>query len=125
MTLTLTACTGDEDKFASDFRGRPRPFEAALEGVDSLLSWGLLSSIFEGKEYIDPRVLEGLAAAKLKDPAIAAEWAKALQDPKLAADSNARYQWWFRHTPYWDERVGLLPYFRVMTAPKLATRPWR
>lgn len=105
-------------------------FEVAVqllepEGVDSLLSWGLLSSIFEGKEYIDPRVLEGLAVAKLKDPAVAAEWAKALEDPKLAADPNARYQWWFRHTPYWDERIGLLPYFRVMTAPKLATRPWR
>jgi hypothetical protein len=95
------------------------------EGVDSLLSWGLLSSIFEGKEYIDPRVLEVLAVEKLKDPAVAAEWAAALKDAKLAADANARYQWWFRHTPYWDERVGLLPYFRVMTAPKIATRAWR
>jgi len=105
-------------------------FEVAVqllepEGVDSLLSWGLLSSIFEDKEYIDPRVLEGLAAGKLKDPAVAAEWAAALKDPKFAADSNARYQWWFRHTPYWDERVGLLPYYRVMAAPKLATEPWK
>ncbi|HEX4498614.1 MAG TPA: M14 family metallopeptidase [Thermoanaerobaculia bacterium] len=104
-------------------------FEVAVqllepEGVDSLLSWGLLSSIFEGKEYIDPRVLEGLATEKLKDPAVAAEWAAALKDAKLAADANARYQWWFRHTPYWDERVGLLPYFRLMTAPRIATRPW-
>jgi hypothetical protein len=105
-------------------------FEVAVqllepEGVDSLLSWGLLSSIFEGKEYIDPRVLEGLAAEKLKDPATAADWAAALKDAKFAADPNARYQWWFSHTPYWDERVGLLPYFRVMTAPAIATRPWR
>jgi Zinc carboxypeptidase len=105
-------------------------FEVAVqllepEGVDSLLSWGLLSSIFEGKEYIDPRVLEGLATEKLKDPAIAAEWAAALKDAKFAADANARYQWWFRHTPYWDERVGLLPYFRLMTAPAITTQPWR
>jgi hypothetical protein len=105
-------------------------FEVAVqllepEAVDSLLSWGLLSSIFEGKEYIDPRVLEGLAAEKLKDPKVAAEWAAALADAKFAADTNARYQWWFRHTPYWDERVRLLPYFRMMTAPKIETRAWR
>lgn len=95
------------------------------EAVDSLLSWGLLSSIFEGKEYIDSRVLEGLAAEMLKDPKTAAEWRTALQDEKLAADTNARYQWWFRRTPYWDAAVGLLPYFRVMKAPALDTRPWR
>ena len=95
------------------------------EAVDSLLSWGLLSSIFEGKEYIDPRVLEGLAAEMLKDPRTAAEWRTALQDEKFAADTNARYQWWFRRTPYWDPMAGLLPYFRVMKAPALDTRPWR
>jgi hypothetical protein len=95
------------------------------EAPDSLLSWGLLSSLFEGKEYIDPRVLEGLAAEMLKDPKTAAEWATALKDEKFAADGNARYQWWYRRTPYWDERVGLLPYFRVMKAPSLDTRPWR
>jgi hypothetical protein len=105
-------------------------FEVAVQllepdAVDSLLSWGLLSSIFEGKEYIDPRVLEGLVTKMLEDPKIAAEWRTALQDPKLAADTNARYQWWFRHTPYWDERAGLLPYFRVMKAPALDARPWR
>jgi hypothetical protein len=105
-------------------------FEVAVQllepdAVDSLLSWGLLSSIFEGKEYIDPRVLEGLVTKMLEDPKIAAEWRTALQDPKLAADTNARYQWWFRRTPYWDERAGLLPYFRVMKAPALDARPWR
>ena len=49
----------------------------------------------------------------------------ALADPKLAADSQARYQWWFRRTPYRDAAVGLLPYFRVMKAPALDTRPWQ
>ena len=105
-------------------------FEVAVqllepEGGDSLLSWGLLSSVFEGKEYIDPRVLEGLAADMLKDPKTAADWAAALKDEKFAADANARYQWWFRRTPYWDATVGLLPYYRVMAAPKLDTRAWR
>jgi hypothetical protein len=105
-------------------------FEVAVqllepEAPDSLLSWGLLSSLFEGKEYVDARVLEGLAADRLKDPKLAAEWATALKDEKFAADPQARYQWWFRRTPYWDATIGLLPYFRVMTAPHLTTRPWQ
>jgi hypothetical protein len=105
-------------------------FEVAVqllepEAPDSLLSWGLLSTVFEGKEYIDPRVLEGLAARMLEDPKTAAEWQAVLKDEKFAADGNARYQWWYRRTPYWDETVGLLPYFRVMKASALETRPWR
>lgn len=105
-------------------------FEVAVqllepEAADSLLSWGLLSTVFEQKEYADPRVLDGLAAEMLKDPKTAADWQAALKDEKFAADGNARYAWWYRRTPYWDEMVGLLPYFRVMRAPTLTTRPWR
>lgn len=105
-------------------------FEVAVqllepEAPDSLLGWGLLSSLFEGKEYMDTRVLEGHAAEMMKDPKIAAEWEAALKDEKFAADPQARYQWWFRRTPYVDETIGLLPYYRVMTAPKLAMQPWQ
>jgi len=107
-------------------------FEVAVQllepdAVDSLLSWGLLSSVFEQREYIDPRVLEGLATEKLKDPQIAAEWQAALQDEKFAADSFARFQWWYHHTPYFDATMGLLPVFRLMKPkpPAMKTQPWR
>lgn len=105
-------------------------FEVAVqllepEAPDSLFAWGLLSTILERKEYMEPRVLEGLAETMLRDPKIAAEWQEALRDPKFAGDRDARYAWWFRRTPYWDETVGLLPAFRVMRAPGLATRPWK
>ena len=73
---------------------------------------------------MDPRVLEGLAAEMLKDPKTAAEWQAALQDPKLAGDPNARYAWWFRRTPYRDDTIGLLPYYRVLKTQALKTRPW-
>ncbi|HYO12050.1 MAG TPA: hypothetical protein VE685_02525, partial [Thermoanaerobaculia bacterium] len=104
-------------------------FEVAVqllepEAPDSLLSWGLLSSVFEQKEYIDPRVLEGHVATMLKDPKVAAEWEAAQKDEKLTADPRARYLWWYRRTPYWDETVGLLPYVRVLQAPRLETRAW-
>ncbi|HEX4960570.1 MAG TPA: M14 family metallopeptidase [Thermoanaerobaculia bacterium] len=105
-------------------------FEVAVqllepESPDSLLAWGLLSTVFEGKEYVDPRVLEGLVAEMIKDPKTAADWQAALQDTKFAADANARYQWWFHRTPYWDATIGLLPYYRVMKVQKLATQAWR
>ncbi len=73
---------------------------------------------------MDTRVLEGHVAEMLKDLKTAAEWNAALKDEKFAADAQARYQWWFRRTPYVDDTIGLLPYYRVMTAPKLATQPW-
>jgi hypothetical protein len=92
---------------------------------DSLLAWGLLSAVFERKEAISSWVLEERAAELLRDPAVAAEWQRALADPKLAADPQARYLWWFRHTPYWDETVGLMPCFRLLAAPAFKTRPWQ
>jgi len=95
------------------------------ESPDSLLAWGLLSTVFEQKEYISPQVLEGIVAEKLKDPKLAAEWQEALKDEAFAKDPAARSRWWYRRTPYCDETVGLLPVFRVMRAPGLKTRPWR
>ncbi|HVG06359.1 MAG TPA: M14 family metallopeptidase [Thermoanaerobaculia bacterium] len=98
------------------------------EAPDSLLSWGLLSSVFEQKEYIDTRVLEELAAEMIKDPKTAAEFQEAMKDEKLAKDPFARYQWWYRRTPYWDETIGLLPVYRVMRvmqAPKFRMEPGR
>jgi hypothetical protein len=60
----------------------------------------------------------------LKDPKIAAEYQEAMKDEAFAKDPFARYLWWFRRTPYWDETVGLLPVFRVMRAPGFRTEVW-
>ena len=95
------------------------------EAPDSLVSWGLLSSIFERKEFVDLPVLEGLAADMLKDPKVAAEWQAALKDEAFAKDAQARQLWWHRRTPYWDDTVGLLPVFRSMTPLRGTTQPWK
>jgi len=93
-------------------------FELAVQLLDpgsseSLWAWGLLGTIEEGKEWIGRPELEDHAARLLEDPAIRAEWERALADAAFAADPAARYRWWFRRTPYWDETVGLLPVFRA------------
>jgi len=94
------------------------------EAPDSLVSWGLLSIVLERKEYIDAGVLEKLAVRLLEDPQIAAEWKRALEDETFAADTRARWLWWYRRTPYWDETVGLMPAMRLLAAPTFETAPW-
>ncbi len=94
------------------------------EAPDSLVRWGAVSSVFERKIYIGTDVLESLAREMLADPLIRKEWETALEDPVFAEDGRARYLWWYRRTPYWDETVGLLPVLRVMRPQQIATEPW-
>ena len=88
------------------------------EAPDSLVRWGAVSSLFERKIYIGTDILEKLAREMLADQAMQQEWEAALDDPDFAANRSARYLWWYRRTPYWDETVGLLPVLRVMQPTK-------
>jgi len=93
-------------------------FELAVQLLDpgsdeSLWAWGLLGTIDEGKEWIGPPELEDQVARLLEDAGIRVEWERALTDPAFAADPAARYRWWYRRTPYWDDTVGLVPVFRA------------
>jgi len=104
-------------------------FEVAVqllepEAPDSLLAWGLLSGVLERKEYIDSRVLEGLVQGMLEDPATAEAWKRVLEDESFAADASARYLWWYRRTPHWDETLGLMPVMRLLQPLKLDTTEW-
>ena len=99
-----------------DFEVAAQLFEP--DAPDSLVSWGMLSLVLERKEYIEPRVLEGLVREMLEaDAGVAAEWELALQDEAFAADGGARYMWWYRRTPYWDDTVGLMPVLRALEVP--------
>ena len=93
------------------------------EAPDSLLRWGLMHSVFERKEYIGLTSLEPLAREMLEDPEIAALWRAALADPEFADDLRARWLWWYRRTPHWDEQVGLVPALRLMSPVKLPLAP--
>lgn len=100
---------------------QPR-FEIAVqllepEAPDSLVRWGLMNSVFERKEYIGLDTLEGLARDMLSNSEIRTDWEEALEDVNFAGNGSARYLWWYRHTDYWDESIGLMPVFRVMEPP--------
>jgi hypothetical protein len=104
-------------------------FEVAVqlfepEAPDSIVRWGVVSSLFERKIYIGLELLEQLAEEMLTDDEVRSEWEAALEDPEFAKDPGARYLWWYQRTPYWDETVGLLPVMRVMAPARLDLDQW-
>jgi hypothetical protein len=94
------------------------------EATDSLLAWGLISIVLERKEYIGANELDKLVVKMLEDPRIAAEWKAALEDESFAENTRARWLWWYRRTPHWDESVGPMPAMRLLTKPAFETTAW-
>lgn len=91
------------------------------EAVDSLVSWGLLSSLFENKEWINEFVLEAWAREQLKKPEVASAWQQALSAPGLASNGEARFAWWQHRHPSWDKEARVMPVMRLMTRPPTLT----
>ena len=60
----------------------------------------------------------------LEDAAVREAWERALEDEAFAADRMARYRWWYKRTPYWDESVGLMPVMRLTTPPDFPLSSW-
>ncbi|WP_437640793.1 M14 family zinc carboxypeptidase [Sorangium sp. So ce854] len=85
---------------------------------DSLVAWGFFNAAFERKEYMEPYVAEEEARRMLAaDPALRAEFEARLRDPAFAKDPAARLDFFYRRHPSWDERVNLVPVYRVAASP--------
>lgn len=90
-------------------------FEPA--GPDSLAAWGSFNAVFEQKEYMEAYVAEEVAREQLKDPAVKAAFEQALAaDPEMAKDAGKRLDFFYRRHPSFDERMNLLPVFRLEAA---------
>jgi Zinc carboxypeptidase len=87
------------------------------EGPDSLMQWGFFDTIFEQKEYGEPRVLEKLAREMMAgDPKLKAEFEqKVASDKDFAANSYARLQWFFYRSPWNDTEQNRYPVARLTT----------
>jgi hypothetical protein len=90
------------------------------EAPDSLVRWGVVSSLFERKIYIGSGVLEDFAKEMIDDEEVRLQWETALEDTDFAGNRRARYLWWYQRTPYWDDSVGLLPVMKVMAPSESA-----
>ena len=83
----------------------------APEAPDALVRWGFFDTIFERKEYVEPYVLEPLLPGMIEaEPALADSFAAALAaEPSLEDDYWGKILWFYRHTPWWDERINIYP----------------
>ena len=81
---------------------------------DSLFQWGFLHSILSPTEYVEAYIMEPTAERMLaEDPKLAEEFQKKLEtDDAFRADPRARLQWFYKRTPFYDERAMLYPIAR-------------
>jgi hypothetical protein len=88
-------------------------------GPDSLAQWGVFTTAFERKEYMESYVAEELARKMLAaDPGLRATFDAAVAaDPELAKSSEKRLDWFYARSLAWDERFNLLPVFKLDRAP--------
>ena len=86
------------------------------EAADSGVAWGFFNAIFEQKEYAESYVMEKLAREMLdKDPELRAEFDRRLSaDSGFAASPEARLDFFYRRSPFWDPRLGLYPVGRLL-----------
>jgi hypothetical protein len=81
------------------------------ESEDGVLAWNMAPAMLQRTEYIEGYAIAPLADRMLAaDPALRAAFAAKLKaDPAFAADSQARLQWFYARTPYYDDRYLLYP----------------
>lgn len=78
---------------------------------DSLWAWGFFPEVLQRTEYMESYAVAPLAERMLADdPKLRREFEAALKaDPKFAADPEARLAFFYRRSPYLDDRWLLYP----------------
>lgn len=108
--------------FVPSAQAKARLVAALLEpqAPDSLAYWGLFTTAFEKKEYMEEYVAEEVARQMMAaDPALAAEFKRRLQaDPEFAKSKSERLAFFHRRHPSWDERYNLYPVLRADVEPR-------
>jgi murein tripeptide amidase MpaA len=84
---------------------------------DSLVRWGFFNATFEKKEYGEAYVLEKLAREMLaSDPQLGEEFQRRLaSDADFASSPQARLEFFYKRSPYWDSQMNLYPVGRIIT----------
>ncbi|MDU2871344.1 MAG: peptidase, partial [Pseudomonas aeruginosa] len=81
------------------------------QSPDSFWSWGLFNSTLVAAEEPEEYVMEPMARKMLaEDPALKAAFDKRLREDKaFAADPQARLQWFYQRTPFYDVNAFVYP----------------
>jgi murein tripeptide amidase MpaA len=84
-------------------------------GPDSAMYWGFFNAIFEQKEYSESYIMEDIAREMLAgDKELRAEFEEKLKDKKFADNPRARMNFFYTHSPYYDQRIGVYPVGRII-----------
>jgi hypothetical protein len=85
------------------------------EAPDSYIHWGFFDAIFEQKEYAESYVMEKMAREMLaNDEALRRDFeTKKNDDPEFAKNPRAILNWFYQHTPYWDDRINIYPVGKI------------
>jgi hypothetical protein len=81
------------------------------QSSESFFAWGMIPEVLTRVEYIEAYAIAPLADAMLAgDPKLKAEFeAKLAADPKFAGSPGARLAWFYKRTPFYDDRYLLYP----------------
>ncbi|UCD36761.1 MAG: M14 family metallopeptidase [Fidelibacterota bacterium] len=81
------------------------------DSPDSFFQWGFFLEVLQRSEYVEAYVMEPLAARMLdRDPVLRQAFERKLaEDPGFAADPQARLEWFYQQTPYFDQQWRLYP----------------
>ncbi|MBU1324955.1 MAG: M14 family metallopeptidase [Alphaproteobacteria bacterium] len=84
------------------------------QSSESFFAWGLIPEVLNRVEYIEGYAIAPLADRMLAaDPALKAEFeARLAADAAFAANGDARLQWFYERTPFYDDRFRLYPIAR-------------
>ncbi len=84
------------------------------QSSESFFAWGMIPEVLSRVEYIEGYAIAPLAEKMMAaDPALKAEFeARLAADPKFASDPEARLGWFYRRTPFYDDRHLLYPIAR-------------
>ncbi len=85
---------------------------------DSFVRWGFFNAVFEQKEYAENYKMELMSEKMIaENPRMHDDFLNALKsDSTMAKDPYARYNWFYRRTPYWDRQLNVYPVSK-MTEP--------
>jgi murein tripeptide amidase MpaA len=86
------------------------------QSSESFFAWGLFPEVLSRVEYIEGYAIAPLAEAMLAaDTALKAEFeAKLAAEPDFAANGDARLQWFYERTPFYDDHFRLYPVGREL-----------
>ncbi len=91
------------------------------KGPDSFVAWGFFDGIFQRTEYSEYYVMEDMAREMLaEDEELKKEFEEKLaSDTAFAASQRERLYFFYKRTPYYDEKYNVYPVGKVMEKVEL------